>query len=198
MSDIPTSTLMTEALGVIETEHAALAAILSALRYFVRNAQRGVAPDPEVLALMLEYVGRFPEQQHHPREDEHLFRRLRARTHEADDMIDRLEQEHAAGAERLAELRGALGAWKSGAPDTLPALAAKLESYCSGYLAHMNAEERWILPAAREHLRRDDWLAIHHAFCTDPDPLTTGAASAAFAALFHRIAQLAPAPVGLG
>ena len=61
----------------------------------------------------------------------------------------------------------------------------------------MNAEERWILPAAREHLRRDDWLAIHHAFCTDPDPLTTGAASAAFAALFHRIAQLAPAPVGL-
>jgi hemerythrin-like domain-containing protein len=98
---------MHEALAVIESEHAALAAILSGLRYFVRSAARGCAPDPALLDKMLDYVEFFPERLHHPREDGHLFRRLRARTHEMDDMLDRLEAEHAAGHARLAELRDA-------------------------------------------------------------------------------------------
>lgn len=189
---------MHEALGVIEAEHAALAAILSGLRYFVRNAARGATPDPVVLEKMLDYVEFFPERLHHPREDDHLFRRLRARTHDADDMLDRLEAEHAAGATRLAELRTAFADWKTHGAPALPALAARLETYASGYLGHMNAEERWIFPAAREHLTSADWQAVHAAFCSEPDPLTQPDAQAAFARLFHEIAKLAPAPIGIG
>lgn len=187
-----------EALAVIESEHAALAAILSGLRYFVRSAARGSAPDPVLLEKMLDYVEFFPERLHHPREDDQLFRRLRVRTHEADDVLDRLEAEHAAGHARLAELRTALADWKARGASALPALAAQLESYASGYLSHMNAEERWIFPAAREHLTPADWQEVHAAFCTQPDPLTQPDAQAAFARLFHEIARLAPAPIGIG
>lgn len=188
---------MNESLGVIEAEHAALAAILSGLRYFVRAAGRGIAPDPDLLTMMLDYVEQFPERLHHPHEDEHLFRRLRARTHEADDMLDRLEADHAAGAENLARVRSALNAWKASGAPALPELAQRIETYTAAYLSHMNAEERWILPLARQHLVAEDWRALHAAFCTAEDPLTTEAASRAFAELFHRIALLAPAPVGL-
>jgi uncharacterized protein YdcH (DUF465 family) len=102
-----TATLTHDSVAVIEAEHAALAAVLSGLRYFVRNAARGIPPDAAVLEKMLDYVEHFPERLHHPREDEHLFRRLRARTHEVDDMLDRLEAEHEAGEQRLQDLRGA-------------------------------------------------------------------------------------------
>lgn len=199
MSDTATTRLMSESLNVIEAEHAALGAILSGLRYFVRVAARGVPPDPKVLEKMLDYVEFFPERLHHPREDEHLFRRLRARTHETDDMLDRLEAEHESGAQRLAELRRALADWQAhGAPPALPALAQLLDAYAAGYLSHMNAEERWIFPAARAHLTAEDWTAIHAAFCTAPDPLTGVDAQAVFARLFHEIAKLAPAPIGIG
>lgn len=197
MAEVSTQQRMTEALGVIEAEHAALAAILSGLRYFVRAAGRGIAPDPDLLDLMLDYVEQFPERLHHPHEDEHLFRRLRTRTHEVDDMLDRLEADHAAGVAKLAFLRAALAAWRSQGAPALAPLAQRIEEYSSAYLSHMNAEEHWILPAARTHLTAEDWAAIHAAFCTAPDPLTTEAASKAFAELFHQIARLAPAPIGL-
>lgn len=198
MADNATTRLMNESLAVIEAEHAALAAILSGLRYFVRNAARGVPPDPVVLEKMLDYVEFFPERLHHPHEDEHLFRRLRARTHDTDDMLDRLEAEHESGARRLADLRKALADWKSQGAPALPALAALLEAYTAGYLSHMNAEERWIFPAARSHLTAEDWRAIHAAFCAAPDPLTGSDAQAAFTRLFHEIARLAPPPIGIG
>jgi branched-chain amino acid transport system ATP-binding protein len=198
MPEAVSNRLMSESLAVIEAEHAALAAILSGLRYFVRNAARGVAPDAVVLEKMLDYVEYFPERLHHPREDEHLFRRLRARTHDTDDMLDRLEAEHEAGARRLAELRAAMVDWHARGERALPALAALLDTYTAGYLSHMNAEERWILPAARAHLTGDDWQAIHVAFCATPDPLTGADAQAVFTRLFHEIARLAPAPIGIG
>jgi hemerythrin-like domain-containing protein len=193
-----TATLTHDSVAVIEAEHAALAAVLSGLRYFVRNAARGIPPDAAVLEKMLDYVEHFPERLHHPREDEHLFRRLRARTHEVDDMLDRLEAEHEAGEQRLQDLRGALSDWKARGNVALPALAAAIDTYASSYLGHMNAEERYILPAARDHLTAEDWQAIHAAFCTAPDPLTGEDAHAAFTRLFHDIARIAPAPVGLG
>ena len=62
----------------------------------------------------------------------------------------------------------------------------------------MNAEERYILPAARKHLTADDLASIDAAFCTEHDPLTTRDAQAAFTRLFHEIARLAPAPLGIG
>jgi hemerythrin-like domain-containing protein len=198
MSEATSNRLMNESLAVIEAEHAALAAILSGLRYFVRNAARGVPPDPVVLERMLDYVEAFPERLHHPHEDEHLFRRLRARTHDADDMLDRLEAEHESGARRLTELRRALAEWKTRGAPALAALATLLDAYTAGYLGHMNAEERWILPAARAHLTLEDWQAIHAAFCTEPDPLTGTDAQAAFTRMFHEIARLAPPPIGIG
>lgn len=197
MAEPATTRLMHEALGVIEAEHAALAAILCGLRYFVRTAG-GTTPDAQLLEKMLDYVQYFPERLHHPREDEYLFRRVRARTHAADDVLDRLEAEHESGPARLHELREALAEWKAQGPSALPELARRLETYAAGYLAHMNAEERSVFPVACQHLTVEDWRAIHSAFCQEPDPLTGADARETFARLFHEIARLAPPPVGIG
>jgi hypothetical protein len=62
----------------------------------------------------------------------------------------------------------------------------------------VNAEERAILPAARKHLTADDRASIHPAFRAERDLLARRDAQAAFSRLFHRIARLAPAPLGVG
>jgi hemerythrin-like domain-containing protein len=50
-----------------------------------------------VFRAMLYYIREYPQQVHHPKEDQFLFGRLRVRTHELDHVIDRLEYQHAQG-----------------------------------------------------------------------------------------------------
>jgi hypothetical protein len=61
----------------------------------------------------------------------------------------------------------------------------------------MGKEEQALLPLAEKHLTAEDWAAIEAAFAANDDPLA-GAAERDFQHLFQRIAEIAPAPVGLG
>jgi hypothetical protein len=61
----------------------------------------------------------------------------------------------------------------------------------------MRKEEQALLPLAEQRLTLEDWAAIAAAFRANVDPLA-GTAEHDLKRLFQRIAQLAPAPVGLG
>jgi len=54
------------------------------------------------------------------------------------------------------------------------------------------------VPLARSTLTADDWDEIDRAFLDNADPLFGVAAQAEFRTLYHRIANLAPEPIGLG
>ena len=60
----------------------------------------------------------------------------------------------------------------------------------------MNTEEKQIFPLARTHLTAEDWAAIDAAFLANDNPWQGAAGE--YAALFTRIVNEAPAPVGLG
>jgi hypothetical protein len=62
----------------------------------------------------------------------------------------------------------------------------------------MNLEERELLPLAETSLTDEDWAAIDRAFEENRDPLTGHPPSEDYAALFSKIVQHAPAPLGLG
>jgi hypothetical protein len=61
----------------------------------------------------------------------------------------------------------------------------------------MRKEEQAVLPLAEQRLAAEDWEAIAAAFRANADPLA-GFAEQDFKRLFQRIAEIAPAPVGLG
>jgi branched-chain amino acid transport system ATP-binding protein len=61
----------------------------------------------------------------------------------------------------------------------------------------MRKEERDLLPLAERHLKPEDWEAIDNAFAGNTDPLQN-VKERDFDNLLSRIANLAPAPVGLG
>lgn len=70
----------------------------------------------------LAFVATFMEYFHHPKEDEFLFKAVRERTRDADDVLATLQQQHAEMPEQFRNLRLALSGARRGA-------TAKLEDF---------------------------------------------------------------------
>jgi hemerythrin-like domain-containing protein len=101
------------------------------------------------------------------------------------------------GARLVRELERALvffeDRWPSGAREFLKTV----DEYAEFHWKHMRKEEQELLPLAEKHLTSDDWKAIDAAFDVNLDPIA-GVREHDFQALFSRIVNLAPEPVGFG
>jgi hemerythrin-like domain-containing protein len=184
---------------IIQDEHRAIAAVLHGMLYLVHEIRdRGTKPDFGVLGAMIYYIDAFPERFHHPKEDAYLFRVLRIRCPDAVPLLDRLEGEHWTGAHKIRVLEQALARYQQGGAIEFPAFAAAVEEYAAFHWRHMRAEEDEVLPLAKMHLSPGDWEAIDAAFLGHVDPMFGADATHGYAALFTRIVNLAPPPIGVG
>ena len=192
------------AITVIRNEHAALSAMLRTLVMLLEQHRRQhTLPPFDVLRAMLFYVDEFPERLHHTKESELLFPKLRARSLQARDVLDRLDRDHARGERAIRDLEHSLLGFE------MMAGTAQLEvrrrrfeeatrQYVEFYLDHMRVEESVILPLAEKVLTADDWAEVNAAFDSNHDPLTGHAPDEDYAPLFSRILAMLPAPLGLG
>jgi hemerythrin-like domain-containing protein len=188
-----------KSLRVIQDEHRSLAAVLHGMLYLVHEIRdRGMQPPFEVLGAMVYYIDAFPERFHHPKEDEHLFPRLRARCPAARPLLDDLEAEHVAGAEKIRTLEQSLARYQQGGDAEAGAFIAAVEAYAEFHWKHMGREEKEVFPLAEKHLTEDDWAAIDAAFAGHADPLVGDSSGEDYRKLFRRIVNLAPPPIGLG
>ncbi|HEY8623085.1 MAG TPA: hemerythrin domain-containing protein [Casimicrobiaceae bacterium] len=188
-----------QAIRIIVDEHRGLAAVLHGMLYLVHEIRdRGAKPNFDVFGAMIYYIDAFPERFHHPKEDQYLFRLLRLRHPEAVPLLDRLEVEHRAGAEKIRTLEQALARYQQGGDREFSNFLAAVESYAAFHWDHMQAEEKEVLPLAEKYLSVGDWEAIDAAFLGHTDPMFGAEAGAKFDALFTRIVNLAPPPIGLG
>jgi hemerythrin-like domain-containing protein len=184
---------------IIRQEHAALAAMLrSAVMLLAQHRRKGTLPDFAVLRAMLFYVDEFPEQRHHRKETELLFPRLRARTPMSRELLDRLDDDHARGERKIRNVEHALLGFEMMGESRRMDFESALERYTDFYLEHMALEEREILPLAERVLTPEDWRELDAAFSANRDPLTGCTPDAPYHALFTRIVNMVPAPIGLG
>ena len=187
------------ALSIIRDEHRSLVAVLQGLEFLVRDIRdRGVAPDFELFTLILDYIDLFPEKFHHPKENEYLFKTLRARTAEANAVLDELEAEHARGDQLIHELRQALARWRVAGAAGFDAFLTAVAAYLDLHWKHMRKEEDVVMPLAERALTAADWQAIDAAFRANDDPLFGARPKQEFRKLFQLIVNRAPAPLGLG
>jgi hemerythrin-like domain-containing protein len=184
---------------VIREEHAALSAMLrSILLLLEQHRRQHTLPDFAALRAMLFYVDEFPEKRHHRKETELLFPKLRARTPSARELLDRLDGDHARGEHNIRELEHALLGFEMLGESRRADFEQAAQRYVAFYLAHMALEEQQILPLAEEVLTSQDWADLDQAFAMNRDPLTGHEPEADYRALFTRIVNLVPAPIGLG
>lgn len=186
-------------LKIIRDEHAALAAMLrSLLMLLAKHRRESTLPDFTTLRAMLFYVDEFPEQRHHRKESDLLFPKLRARTPVSRDLLDHLDDDHARGERRIRDLQHALLAFEMMGEARRDAFERSAQAYVDFYLAHMSLEEREVLPLAQKVLTPEDWSDLDEAFTANRDPLTGCEPEAEYRALFTRIVNAVPAPLGLG
>ena len=184
---------------IIRQEHAALSAMLrSIVRLLEQHRRTNTVPDFATLRAMLFYVDEFPEKRHHRKETELLFPRLRARTPISRDLLDKLDHDHARGERRIRDVEHALLAFEMLGESRREAFERAIGEYADFYLGHMALEEREILPLAERVLTADDWRDLDEAFAQNRDPLTGHVADFEYNALFTRIVNVVPAPIGLG
>ena len=189
-----------QALDIIQAEHRGMwrvASALDALGATLTQPQQTQASAASIASL-LDYVDRYVDTVHHPKEDAFLFNLLRLRDANAAADIDRLEREHREGPHYRDELRTMARDVAAGRNADAASLAQSLASFTEHFRAHIRLEETTVLPAARKALLPADWEAIDDAFLDNDDPLFGTRVRAEFEALKAQIVALAPEPVGLG
>lgn len=192
-----------DAMRILMDEHQSLAAIIHAIRHMITEIGAGrLKPDHKLLEAMVHYLDAYPEKRHHPKEDAYLFGPLRARTHDADAALDRLEAEHAQADARIAVLDAAVKGYSLNEVDGFEGFKVAFNDYAEFYRSHMMTEEREVLPLIRKHFTSEDWARANAGFIAD-DPLSGSRASSKdgaedFAQIFSKLVAAAPAPIGLG
>jgi hemerythrin-like domain-containing protein len=187
-----------KAIKIIQDEHRAITAVIEGLRHLLAEVVAGrMTPDHALLGALFHYIEQFPERLHHPKEDDFLFERLRAREPASVTLLDELHREHEIGRERFGELKAKWERYRAD-PAALPALIEGVERYSHFHWLHMRKEEERVLPLAAEVLTEEDWDAIDAAFASNNDPVVGVTASKAFRELFRRLAAMMPPPYGVG
>ena len=190
---------MARPLAALYDEHRSIAAVLATMEALVRRAREpDVQIDPQVFRAMLYYLDVFPERVHHPKEETVLFPYVRRRTRDGDAIFAELGREHESGERAIRELEQAFVRYEEGGRRELEPFAAAVERFAGRYRAHMDKEERQIMPLAQRVLTAQDWAEIEAAFASHRDPLAGVSPEADHEALFRRILSIVPAPLGLG
>ncbi len=186
-------------LSIIHEEHLHLAAVIQGMQYFVRAIDAGAtAPDLKVFRAMLFYISEYPERVHHPKEEQHLFAKIRDRTHQLDSDLDRLGEQHAQGEFLLHRLQHALLRYEFFGVSEFAAFRDKVLQYCQFYYEHMRTEETVIMPVARQVLNDQDWREVDSAFLENRAALDQEGERYRYEQLFSLIVNIAPPPIGVG
>lgn len=187
---------MTTAIQTIRMEHFNIASVLACLAHSLREIEAGRwQVDHRLLGAIVEYLERYPEVYHHPKEEDFLFAAMRRRQPDLAKKLDLVREEHIKGGRMLAELAEAQVAYSldSGA---FPRFKAAAEDYLVFERRHMQREERELLPLALRILTDEDWQEINEAFARNDDPLFGAKRRKEFKDLVDQILELAPSPLG--
>lgn len=181
------------AIEVMLSEHRRLSSIVNGMLRIAGNMTSSAgSPCAMLMRAMFYYIREFPEQIHHPKEEQYLFARLRERTDEFDAVIDDLGRQHEEGELRVSALERALTRYELAGASMLPALRDEVHGYAQFYARHRNLEESVILPAAQRYLTLTDWVEIDDAFGANRDPFESLEAEDDLDGLYKLIVQTMP------
>lgn len=181
------------ALDIIQKEHEHLSAVLQGMLHFVREIQSGNdRQDLKLLRAMLYYINEYPERVHHPKEDQILFAKIKERTHQLDNELDAVSEQHGKGELLAHRLQDALLRYEFAGQEAFAHLHTLVEQYAHFYFAHMRAEEERILPVAKQVLNDADWKVVDAAFVENQNNLDKTGQRYKYDLLFAQICSVAP------
>ena len=123
----------------------------------VRGVAAGDRPRAAVVAAHLRELTVMLHHHHHG-EDDLVWPRLHARTPLSAELVHRMERQHEEVGALLAQVDQQLPSWAAEpGPAQRESLAATLDALAPALEAHLDEEEREILPLVEQHLTAAEW-----------------------------------------
>jgi hemerythrin-like domain-containing protein len=179
---------VTDHLALWHTEHANFARLLTLLEAQLDRFHRDDGPDYEQMLDIMYYMTHYPDQLHHPREDQ-AFARIVPREPDVRPVVDELLRQHEALRAAGDALVRVLDDIVNGSVVSREAVDIPGRAYIASFRGHMQKEESEIFPAAARVLGATDWTAIVAAIAHRDDPLFGRTALKRFSALQQQIAR---------
>jgi hemerythrin-like domain-containing protein len=197
-ASIEKASMRERAVSVLQSEHRSLLEVVALLERLLRDVSRlDSEPDFALLSSALYYIDEFPERVHHPKEERHIFDRLRRKTTALDPALDRLKSQHLESDTLASRAARAMVRYQGGAPDGLGRLRAAVGAYSALLSEHIRAEER-LLDRAGDYLSDGDWLSIAAGLEAQLDPLSDHSSGEEFRRLRARILNMLPRKLRVG
>jgi nucleotide-binding universal stress UspA family protein/hemerythrin-like domain-containing protein len=166
---------MERGLAVYRDEHRSIAAVVhEMIRHVQICVQKEIKPDLTLMTAMLYYLEHFPHQQHHPREEDCLFPKLRGHDEGLDALIDKLEAQHHGEAGYLKRIGEAIDLCAKGGREEIRGLAVTVDQYAELIWSHMTLEDKVIIGHAQRLFSEADWEDVARSFLGNDAPSVGG------------------------
>lgn len=153
---------MAEPIALWHADHVVFARLLDLLETQIEAFHAGERPNYELMTDIVDYLRRYGDHFHHPRE-EVAFSRLVERDPKMRLPVNRLLQEHRVIAQAGDEVLERLGEVADDVMIERSAVEVAAATYLVYYRHHLATEEGKLMPRARELLTEDDWAATKAA-----------------------------------
>ncbi len=159
-------------LECLAQEHRHIAGLLNLLEQRVANTRKLSTGDLYLLADIIGYLHDFPDQVHHPTENQ-LFERLQKRRPDLAPELAGLRREHEQLAAETLQLLDALeqAIAAGGSPSLRTHIKPRIKHFVASQRAHMEREARNAFAAAITGLAETDWRALERRTELHEDPL---------------------------
>lgn len=145
--------------AVLRTEHAMMREALSVVGALSTNRSRHHAPVLERLRSLLDFLRRFEQLRHHPK-DVCLLAVMQGRCVETDRQIEHIEQRRELQLGLLSACFDLLPMSEAAGPVPAHGLLGLLQPLRIGWLEYLRLEESELMPRAWQLLGEDDWAQL--------------------------------------
>jgi hemerythrin-like domain-containing protein len=170
----------------LHRQHAALERLLLVLERQLHAVQAANTPDYHLMRDILHYLTEYADRYHHPYEDV-LYAFLAERSPVSRPAVAQRHREHMELAAQGRLCRQRVERLMDGQMLPRAAVFEPGFAYLTAYRAHLEREQREILPEALRVLRPADWLQIDTLFHWREDPLFGREVAQAYRTLYDRI-----------
>jgi nucleotide-binding universal stress UspA family protein/hemerythrin-like domain-containing protein len=173
------------ALGMLGDDHRSIAVVVGAMRDLAHDLPVSAPSDADKLSLegMVAYLRQFPQRVHHPKEEEHLHRLMRARDPSCAALLAEVEAQHEVEHRLIDQVVACLNGSDG------QALRDAVLRFVDHVHRHLRLEEAKVLPMARQCLQDDDWTVIVEAFIDNEQDRLGNLSAADLRRLFTHIAN---------
>ena len=145
-------------IATLLSEHRHLASVMELFKEQLNAIEQGQLVDTHVVYEIMDYIVRWPDRYHHPREDL-IYGRVAEIDANAADNVDSLQREHDAMAKQSRAVLSDIERWRRGATNG-HAVVESGRAYIERTYTHMNSEEKLVFPQIEAVLTASDWREL--------------------------------------